>query len=115
MLLTQGIDNAAIKDRCRTMPGGHTGIGWQRKGLGGAAQSMRDAIFAVAAASDRDPVADVRTDWLTAAILSRHDELAPLLEPVTAVATANPHLAAAVERFAEAYTKPRGPHEFAAA
>jgi hypothetical protein len=72
-----------------------------RTGLGGARDSLRDAELALAVLPDGSS-ATFEEVWLWASLHGEAPRLAPLLAPGAATARAHPHLAAAVQAYADA-------------
>lgn len=85
----------------RLMPEAGIGIGAVRAGLHGARASLQDAEGALAVT---DGAATTRFDdvWLWATLGVVGERIGPLLTPGTEVAATHPHLAEAVDAFAEA-------------
>lgn len=77
------------------------GAGLCRHGLVGAAESLRDAHRALAAAQPRNGVRYFAHDWLRACLLAEKERLSPLVADRLPAVRANEHLAAAVVAFAE--------------
>lgn len=101
VVVAQGTDRAAVLRLLEAQVGnGPAGIGWARSGLAGLCDSLGDAMLAMAAAGPDRRVANIRDNWLSAAVLSRSKQLMPLLEPIIAVAREHDNLAEAVEIYA---------------
>lgn len=78
------------------------GIGLERDGLRGARQSVADAQLAAGALAGGSGFLAFADGWLAALVVASREQLAPLLEPLVAVAAANPHLADAVDAYSRA-------------
>lgn len=77
------------------------GVGLTRQGLGGAAESLRDARRALAAAQPSNGVRYFERDWLQACLLAEQERLLPFVSEKLSAVRANEHLAAAVVAFAQ--------------
>lgn len=103
LLIAQGVTSADLTDLAvRHFRDGRAGVGLVRDGLAGAADSITDAQLALAAASPAHPVVVWADGWHLALLLSRADQIGPLVSAVVALARQHTHLAEAVMAFADA-------------
>lgn len=101
VLVAQGApDLARLAERYLT--DGLVGIGLERPGVRGAADSLADARLALAAASAGHRVLNFGEVWIDACVLSQAARLQPLVADAVGIARAHPHIAEAVLAFAAA-------------
>jgi sugar diacid utilization regulator len=97
-----GLDRGAVLDACRdAFPGASLAVGAERRGLGGARDSLTDAELTLAVI-EVGATGTFEEAWLWATLQGAATRLGPLLAPGSEVAVAHPHLAEAVEAFAGA-------------
>lgn len=102
LVLSQGGAEEMLRSAlAQALPGVGFGIGLRRDGLRGARQSIADAQLAAKAAPP-GVFATFAESWLLALVSAGREQLAPLLEPLVAVASAHPHLADAVDAYVRA-------------
>ncbi|MCF3963297.1 PucR family transcriptional regulator [Streptomyces fuscigenes] len=111
VFLFQHADEAALRRRLRDLGAVPAGLGLSRRGLPGAAESVRDAESALRVAATRADgtegadgagVVAFEEDWLLATLLPHAPRLAALLEPVERVGppAQSAHLRDAVRAYA---------------
>jgi hypothetical protein len=101
VVLAQGVDPAPLAARLSgRRPGTTLAVGLPRRGLAGAAQSLRDARRVLAAAGGSAGIRRFEDHWLAAVLLDHADDLRPLVGTRLGTVRANPRLAAAVRAFA---------------
>jgi PucR C-terminal helix-turn-helix domain/GGDEF-like domain len=99
----QGVDPATLLARVhRVDPAARVGLGLNRPGVPGAADSYRDAVLCLAHADARRPVVAFEQWWLPVSLSGQAPRLQQVLEPGLRAAADNPHLLETVTAFADA-------------
>jgi hypothetical protein len=101
VLLIQGDQAARFVGAVRDVVGANVGVGAQRFGLVGAANSIRDARSALRTTGPQTPIRDFTRDWCLSLIGAEPDRIEVFVGQAVSTATDNPHLAEAVRAFAE--------------
>jgi hypothetical protein len=95
-----GHDRGSVADACRDVfPDASLAVGAERRGLGGARDSLTDAELTLAVI-EGGTTGTFEDAWLWATLRGAATRLRPLLAPGFEVAETHPHLAEAVEAFA---------------
>lgn len=85
----------------RVLPGARLGLGFERAGLSGARQSLRDAMLCLRATTPAAPVRRFADDWLWASVIAERERLEPVLASRRDVIAANAHLVETIEAFVD--------------
>ncbi|WP_028268022.1 PucR family transcriptional regulator [Arthrobacter sp. MA-N2] len=100
--LTQRTDLTRFAARFRErLPAVRLGVGIDRRGLEGAAESIVDARLALAIATSEQPVRLFATGWWEALLRSERERLLPLVVEGRELVAEKPHLVEAVRSFAQ--------------
>jgi hypothetical protein len=101
-ILFQGVMATTVLRTVLRSPGSiPTGVGMARPGLAGAESSIVDAERALAMAVNDGSVVQFEDEWLAASLLPQRRRLAPVLDIGRDVAEPHPHLAEAIQAFAD--------------